>query len=56
MSEDSIVSHAPRLVELLSRSESSASSSDLRDRARGVLLGLAAGNLLGLEVEGRTYD
>ena len=56
MSEDSIVSHAPRLVELLSRSESTASSSDLRDRARGVLLGLAAGNLLGLEVEGRPYD
>ena len=55
MSEDSIVSHAPRLVELLSRSESSASNSDLRDRARGVLLGLAAGNLLGLPVEFRSY-
>ncbi len=52
MHEDFVVSCAPKLESLLSRSDSSASSSDLQDRARGVMLGLAAGNLLGLPVEG----
>ena len=56
MSDFFVVSDAPRLVELLSEQGPAASSADLSDRARGVMLGLAAGNLLGLDVEGASYQ
>ena len=56
MSENAVISNAPRLVELLSKRSASASSADVSDRARGVMLGLAAGNLLGIPVESRWHS
>ena len=52
--EDSgLVSRAPHLAKLI---ETSGGGAIDHDRARGVLLGLAAGNLLGLPVEGVGRD
>lgn len=52
--EDSgLVGHAPHLAKLIATSTSGPIEPD---RARGVLLGLAAGNLLGLPVEGVGRD
>ena len=45
------IGHAPNLLELFN-SENADFPDDPQDRARGVLLGLAAGNLLGLPIEG----
>ena len=56
MIDPSVVSHAPALADLLSRTAAASTPSGLEDRARGVMLGLAAGNLLGLEVEGDRYS
>ncbi len=56
MTDPNVISHAPQLVNLLSGVTAADPDDNLKDRARGVLLGLAAGNLLGLEVEGRRYD
>ena len=50
MNDSGIITHAPNIVGLFSRN--TKPPSNLRDRARGVILGLAAGNLLGLDVEG----
>jgi len=55
MSENAVVSRSPRVEEFLSRSASSVSDRDLFDRARGVMLGLAVGNLLGIPVESRWH-
>ena len=53
MNDPNVVVVAPNVSAMLG----SAVGSDegLRDRARGVMLGLAAGNLLGLPVEGWSY-
>ncbi len=55
--DDGIVSPAPAVSRLLVDGESGlALDADyLKDRARGTMLGLAAGNLLGLPVEGWWY-
>ncbi len=50
-----VVADAPNLGELLAIPAPADSLSDLSDRARGVMLGLAAGNLLGLDVEGASH-
>lgn len=50
-----VVSRAPALTAWLSRSVPSNPPGDLSDRARGTMLGLAAGNLLGLPVESRWH-
>ena len=50
MNGSAIITDAPNTVRLLSRT--ARTPSDVRDRALGVILGLAAGNLLGLAVEG----
>ena len=50
MNDPSIVTTAPSVVSLLD--SASGSREGLRDRARGAMLGLAVGNLLGLPVEG----
>ena len=54
MTDPAIITDAPNLVALLSTADKSPSG--LVDRARGVILGLAAGNLLGLPVEGDPSD
>ena len=53
MNDPNVVVAAPNVSAMLG----SAVGSDegLRDRARGVMLGLAVGNLLGLPMEGRSY-
>ena len=57
MPDENIVSHAPEVAGLLSASPViRTDKADLLDRARGVMLGLAVGNLLGLPVEGRRHD
>ncbi len=48
--QNGLVSHAPNVAGLLNSYAGKGRA--LEDRARGVLLGLAAGNLLGLPVEG----
>ena len=50
MNDPNIVTTAPNVASLLD--SASGSREGLRDRARGAMLGLAAGNLLGLPVEG----
>ena len=55
MSGDSVVVSASRLTGLLSGA-ATANPACARNRSRGVLLGLAAGNLLGLPVEGDRYQ
>ena len=50
MSDPNIVTTAPSVASLLD--SASGSREGLRDRARGAMLGLAVGNLLGLPVEG----
>ena len=50
MNDPSIVATAPSVASLLG--SASGSREGLRDRARGAMLGLAVGNLLGLPVEG----
>ena len=50
MNDSAIITDAPNTVRLLSRT--ARTPSNVRDRALGVILGLAAGNLLGLAVEG----
>ena len=55
MTEYMLATNAPRLSRLLSRANP-ADSAGRRDRSRGVLLGLAAGNLLGLPVESRWHQ
>ena len=50
-----VVGNTPNLASYLSDSAVSSSTQDkLKDRARGVMLGVVAGNLLGLPVEGRS--
>ena len=52
MTESDIVLLAPEVARLIAQTASGdPSARDLTDRARGVLLGLAVGNLLGLPVE-----
>ena len=55
MGDISVVADAPHLVELLCVPAPADSLPALPDRARGVMLGLAAGNLLGLNVEGASH-
>ena len=55
MGDISVVADAPHLVELLCVPAPADSLPALPDRARGVMLGLAAGNLLGLDVEGASH-
>ena len=50
MNDPNIVTTAPSVTSLLD--SASGSREGLRDRARGAMLGLAVGNLLGLPVEG----
>ena len=50
MSDPNILTTAPSVASLLD--SASGSREGLRDRARGAMLGLAVGNLLGLPVEG----
>ncbi len=53
MSDPDVVTEAPNLVSLLRESMvSGVPRGTLRERGLGVLIGLAAGNLLGLPVEG----
>ena len=54
MTDPAIITDAPNLVALLSTADKSPSG--LVDRARGVILGLAAGNLLGLPVESQSRN
>ena len=56
--DDGIVSPAPAVARMLidAAPEQAADADALQDRARGTMLGLAAGNLLGLPVEGWWYD
>ena len=54
MTDPAIITDAPNLVALLSTADKSPSG--LVDRARGVILGLAAGNLLGLPVESESRN
>ncbi len=57
MTDPGIVTQAPAVSRFIARTASAGpSASDLSDRARGVLLGLAVGNLLGLPVESQWYD
>ena len=57
MTAHGIVVHAPRMTEILNSSVSQPTDSDkIRDQARGALVGLAVGNLLGIPVEGATYS
>ena len=50
-----VVGGTPNLVSYLTESTAGGTSADgLMDRARGVMLGVAVGNLLGLPVEGRS--
>ncbi|MDE2779422.1 MAG: ADP-ribosylglycohydrolase family protein [Chloroflexota bacterium] len=51
VSDREFIGNAPNLLELLAL-ENADCPDDPQDRARGVLLGLAAGNLLGIPVEG----
>ena len=55
MPELNIIQNAPNMAELLSPSQTPDGES-LRDRSRGAMLGLAAGNLLGLPLEGWWYN
>ena len=50
MNNSAIITDAPNTVRLLSRT--TRGLPNLKDRALGMILGLAAGNLLGLPVEG----
>ena len=54
MTDPAIITDAPNLVALLSTAANPPPN--LQDRARGVILGLAVGNLLGLPVEGDPSD
>ena len=54
MTDPTIITDAPNLVALLSTADKSPSG--LVDRARGVILGLAVGNLLGLPVESESRN
>ena len=57
MTDPGIVSRAPELARFIAQSPlADPSATDLSNRARGTLLGLAVGNLLGLPVEGDRYD
>ena len=52
-----IVSQAPETASFIASYASERPTTErARDRARGALLGLAAGNILGLSVEGAPYD
>ena len=56
MTDPEIVFHAPEVSRFIARTTAvDPSARDLTDRARGVLLGLAAGNLLGLPVESKWH-
>ena len=56
MTDPTLISDAPNLVRFLRNvSTAPANPATRRDRSRGVLLGLAVGNVLGLPVEGRWY-
>ena len=50
-----VISHAPSLVRVLARAAALPNLPYIQDRARGTMLGLAIGNLLGLPVEGGWY-
>ena len=50
-----LATHAPHVIQWLSAAER-VDQPGLRDRALGVMFGLAAGNLLGLPVESRWYQ
>ncbi len=54
MTAPNIITGAPNVASLLASASDSADQPT--DRARGVMLGLAVGNLLGLPVEGRWYS
>ncbi len=57
MNDPGIVTRAPELARFIAQATpGDPSTSDLSNRARGVLLGLAVGNLLGLPVEGDRHD
>lgn len=57
MTYDHIISHAPETVRFIASAEAVRPADEaMADRARGVLLGLAVGNLLGLPVEGDRHD
>ena len=65
MPDSSVIAHAPHLTQLLADAiaiapdlglAESAQDTPLADRARGAMLGLACGNLLGLPVEGHWYS
>ena len=57
MNGHAVVSQAPALAQLLADgAHAGPGPSLLSDRARGAMLGLAAGNLLGLDVESWWYD
>ena len=57
MNPHEIISRADQTASFIASSVSKEPTGEhLRDRARGVLLGLAAGNLLGLDVEGASYN
>lgn len=55
MTDPGIVSKAPQLAEYLGSAARTDDPDRLNDRARGVILGLAVGNLLGIPVEFSTY-
>ena len=48
-----MITNAPKLIAMLSASASS--NENLRDRARGTMLGLAVGNLLGIPMESQWF-
>ncbi len=57
MTDSEIVLQAPAVARFIAETvPADPSASNLSDRASGVLLGLAAGNLLGLPVESDRHD
>ena len=56
MNDPGIVKTAPNLAKLLAEGDQGRDEPGLQDRARGTILGLAAGNVLGLPVESWWYS
>ncbi len=56
MTDPGIVLQAPEVARFIALTDDDPLANDLSDRARGVMLGLACGNLLGLPVESQWHD
>ena len=54
--DPNIITSAPNIAAVIDAADAAGSADDLADRARGAMLGLAVGNLLGLPVESQCHD